>query len=157
MGDLSKVRKDHDNHYHDPNDHGLDVENWKSFHRRFGTKPKKPRRRFLSSPPRLSFLRSQIMIRRNSSQEDNNGTQETKSETDPNLWASVVNAVKGCTNPMWEHHASAPMGDDEWLDHEVPSYQRHGILDIRQENGQWHFLEDGSTSSGDAVEYQLME
>lgn len=147
------MRNDDDDDYcYHNNSDGLDMENWKSFHRRFGTKPKKPRRRFLSDSPGVAFLRSHS--RRNASHKDGSSQKDNNSETDPNLWSSMVHAVKGCTSPMWEH-ASAPVGDDEWLN-EVPSHQRDGILDIRQENGKWYFLEEASTTT-DAVEYQLTE
>ncbi|CAJ1924763.1 unnamed protein product [Cylindrotheca closterium] len=152
MGDLSKVRNGDDD-FCNHNNNGLDMENWKSFHRRFGTKPNKPKpsRRVSATSAGAALLRS-ANNRRKASRKDSK--QEANNETDPSLWKSMIHAAKGCTSPMWEH-ASAPIGDDEWSN-EVPSHQRLGLLDIRQENGRWYFLEDASVAT-DAVEYQLTE
>lgn len=96
-------------------------EHWGSFHRRFGTKPRTGRKNL------KDFFRKPSTIRKQDSLKVDG------------LWSSVVDAMWECTNPDVGERDEG----DEWFD-EVP-LQRGGYLDIHQENGKWHFMEEVSS------------
>jgi hypothetical protein len=111
----------------DPRTH-TESEHWNSFHKRFGNKPRnKGRRKNLKD-----------FFRRTTKKQD--------SQAD-GLWSSVVDAMWECTHPAVGDRDE----DDEWFD-EIP-FQRDGYLDIRQENGKWHFVEEASSD----LDLHLME
>lgn len=147
MGDLSAIRNcDSDDEFDYIYGSGLDIENWKSFHRRFGTKPKKPTRSSNRNGNGLYPIRRRRTTTHPKKHEDTIKDGGT-------LWSSMIHAVKGCSNPMCD---ASPVVDDEWLHEVLPTQQRDGILDIRRhENGKWHFLEDASAATD--AEYHLTE
>jgi hypothetical protein len=61
-----------------------------------------------------------------------------KSSHENTFWNSVVQKIWECTLPTTHQ-------EEEWFE-EVP-FQRDGYLDIRHENGEWHFWEESSHRS----------